>query len=169
MAWVMDDHGFIRMDACTPGRTVPCGKVCRTPANCAKGKSGAERTKRIGAEALQEHLKARQSMRSGVPRSPKPIGTRANPKTNNRVPFRRQSPEEKWSSISSNPKTAKFAELITGRKLSDRKMREALGVDQEELLQIANTVYNRLGVDRTKDVRSQLKALKKASSNTKRK
>lgn len=65
--------GFIRLDAragfttCTPGRTVPCGKVCRTPANCRKGKPGKERIEKIGKEALKEYAAARRSQRQKPP------------------------------------------------------------------------------------------------------
>lgn len=50
--------GFTR---CTPGKTVPCGRVCRQPKNCAKGKGTAERKNRIGEANLNEFREARRS------------------------------------------------------------------------------------------------------------
>lgn len=53
-----DDMGYIRFDRnCTPGKTIPCGNACRTPANCkAKNKAGKGNKARVsekGAELRQ--------------------------------------------------------------------------------------------------------------------
>lgn len=67
---VVDTYGFIRFDAkagtknCTPGRTVPCGNVCRQPRNCAKGKGIAERKARIGEDHLKEFAEVRKTQLS---------------------------------------------------------------------------------------------------------
>lgn len=64
--YTKDSDPYLRLDAragmtlCTPGKTVPCGKVCRTPANCKKGKAGKERVKTIGKEALKEYAEAQK-------------------------------------------------------------------------------------------------------------
>lgn len=56
--WRLDAvAGFTR---CTPGKTVPCGKVCRTPKNCKKGGKGRAS---ISKEAIQEYASARRSQR----------------------------------------------------------------------------------------------------------
>lgn len=62
---LVDENGFIRVDAtagkknCTPGKTVPCGNVCRTPANCKKS-STRDRIQTIGKENLKEFAEARR-------------------------------------------------------------------------------------------------------------
>lgn len=63
------------MTLCTPGKTVPCGKVCRTPQNCKKrkGETGKDRLNRIGKENLKEFAEAR---RSGTEKSSKARATK---------------------------------------------------------------------------------------------
>lgn len=92
---VVDDLGFVRFDAtagqkqCTPGKTVPCGNVCRAPQNCKKGKNvagsatrmgkGANTSNRvaaIGKENLQEFAAA-QRAKKGMKPKPSPVAKKA--------------------------------------------------------------------------------------------
>lgn len=86
--WVVDDLGYIRMDAqagkfnCTPGRTIPCGDVCRTPVNCKKHLQQnppalPQNPKLIPKKTLKEKLlgkvaSAKQKVVEAVKGKPKP-------------------------------------------------------------------------------------------------
>lgn len=58
-----------RMDAragmtlCTPGKTIPCGKVCRTPPNCKKGGKGRAA---LTTEAIKEYAAAKRAQRNAT-------------------------------------------------------------------------------------------------------
>lgn len=65
LEFVQDDYGFIRFDAknCTPGKTIPCGNACRTPANCkSKGKARVSEKGKELRQAFADKIRQKRGM-----------------------------------------------------------------------------------------------------------
>lgn len=147
-----------RMDAnCTPGKTIPCGKACRKPENC-KQKSDAP-----ASVASTPANQPRQFKRTAPKRASRLA--QKDPSAANQVrSFERRTPEQQFRSLMKDPETAQVIELLSGKKISDKRMREATGLSQEDLIDKVARINERLGIDITRqNTRDVLKKLKKGA------
>lgn len=123
------------MTLCTPGKTVPCGKVCRTPKNCKKGSKGRES---LSKEAVKTYAEAKRSQRQSKNRRDRPktieFDTSAKPlKTQKELQSQAEklTPILKGKSVSYSDGGITYNAILKGVRVADTGTRKLLIADIE--------------------------------------
>lgn len=124
---------------CTPGKSWSCGFTClpMSKKNCGSPLAGQSATY---ADYLSKQASA--------------LSKTSKKKTDGKKTYRQIADD-----LAKDPLTKKFIELKMGKKLSDKKMREAMGMSQDELLKLSMSVRQKLNVGMTQDIKDRIKEI----------